>query len=219
MRGLMTQQTNRGKRVRCSECGSTYYDLGRKKAACPNCVRTSLIKEGTIAELSLRLISGGHNDPSQGWTDDWVTQNSRGAAYLNCEFTVTSGPFATQKFRDLIGLHTPKGAWWGNRGRRTIRDILNSANNLLDEDYSPTALAARHLESLGDLNGLIFTAEIGVGKGPNGFEKNEIRAVLTPEDERFMSADRAEPLTQEGRNSSIRAQRPNTDEPVWITKV
>ena len=75
------------------------------------------------------------------------------------------------KITDLIGLYTPKGSWWGNKGRKTIRDILNSTHELLDDDYSETALAARHLESLGNLNGVTFIAEIGMGKGPNGLEK------------------------------------------------
>ena len=214
----MSQQSNRGKRVRCPKCGSSYYDRGRKKAVCPNCNRESLVKEGTIAEVSLRLIGGGHNDQRQGWTDGWVTQNSKGAAYLNCEFTIISGPYTAQKFKDLIGLHTPKGAWWGNKGRKTIRDILNSTHNLLDEDYSATALAARHLDSLGDLNGVSFIAEIGIGKGPNGLEKNEINAVLTPGDERFMSVDRSEAVMQEGEGSSLEDAKPGA-KPVWMNKV
>ena len=176
------------------------------------------MKEGTVAEVSLRLIRGGHNDERQGWTDGWVTQNSKGAAYLNCEFTITSGPHANQKFTDLIGLYTPKGSWWGNKGRKTIRDILNSTYELLDDDYSETALAARHLDSLGDLNGVSFIAEIGIGKGPNGLEKNEINAVLTPADERFTSVDRSEALLQKGEGASREAATAGA-KPVWITKV
>jgi len=214
----MPENVSRGKRVRCSKCGSAFYDLGRKRAACPNCNRADLITNGTIAEVSLQLIGGGHNDARQGWTDGWVTQNAKGAAYLNCEFTVTVGSFATRKFRDLIGLYTPKGAWWGNKGRRTIRDILNSANNLRDDDYSPTALSARCLGSLGDLNDLIFIAEIGVGRGPSGMEKNELKAVLTPEDERFISTQRSNTSALGAQNSLLGIRKSNA-QPVWMSKV
>jgi len=215
----MPEQTNRGKKIRCSKCGAQYYDLGRKKAPCPSCNRASLIKAGTLAEISLRLIKGGYNDPRQGWTDGWVTQNSAGAAYLNCEFEITAGPFAGKKFRGLIGLHTPKGAWWGEKGRQTIREILNSAHNLSNEDYSPDAIETRLLSSLGQLNSLAFAAEIGLGKGPNGLEKNEISAVITPDDERYSTVERAKALSEPAPHRPSKAEDTSSKRPIWMSKV
>ena len=222
----MSEQKNRGQKTKCSKCGSQYYDFGRKRAPCPSCHRASLIKAGTVAEVSLRIKRGGHNDPDQGWTDECATVNKNGAAWLDCEFEITTGELAGKKFRSLIGLSTPKGPWWGNEGRRTIRNILNSAHSLSNEDYSQEAITARQLKSLADLDGLTFLAEIGVPKGKDGLETNELSAALTPDDDRFRSKKRTsdtnsasnEPDDMTGKNPP----KPSKDTaftPAWMSKV
>jgi len=222
----MREPKNRGQKTRCPKCGTQYYDLGRKRTPCPSCHRASLIEAGTVAEVSLRIKRGGHNDPDQGWTDGCATANKNGAAWLDCEFELTAGELAGKKFRSLIGLHTPKGAWWGNEGRRTIRNILNSAHSLLNEDYSQEAITARRLKSLAELDGLTFVAEIGVGKGKDGLETNELSAALTPDDERFSSKKRTSVTdgVSSGLGDMTGKNPPKLSEdtaftPVWMSKV
>jgi hypothetical protein len=222
----MSEQKNRGQKIKCPKCGSLYYDLSRKHAPCPSCHRASLIEDGTVAEVSLRIKRGGYNEPDQGWTDECATANKNGAAWLDCEFEIIVGELAGKKFRSLIGLHTPKGPWWGNEGRRTIRNILNSAHSLLNEDYSHEATSARRLKSLAELDGLTFLAEIGVRKGKDGLEANELSAALTPDDECFSSTKRASETdsVSNGRDDMTGKSSPKLSEntaytPVWMSKV
>jgi len=188
----MAKESNLGKKIRCPKCGTQVYDLGRKFFSCPSCHKASLIKSGSIAPVRLGIKPGGHNDPEQGWTDGCATRNQAGAVYLNCQFEVTGGEFAGKKFASLVGLHTPKGPWWGNEGRKTLRGILNSAHSLEDDDYSPEALASRHLNSLTAFDGIEFIAEIGVRKGTDGLERNELKAPITPDDPKFRELHRTD---------------------------
>jgi hypothetical protein len=222
----MREPKNRGQKFRCRKCGTQYYDLGLKRAPCPSCHRASLIEAGTVAEVFLQIKRGGHNDPDQGWTDGCATANKNGAVWLDCEFELTSGELAGKKFQSLIGLHTPKGSWWGNEGRRTIRNILNSAYSLSNDDYSREAVTARRLKSLVELDGLTFVAEIGVGKGRNGLVRNELRTALTPDDERFSNIKRSaatdsvakDPGDVTGKNPPALFENAAFT-PVWMSKV
>ena len=145
----------------------------------------AIMPDGLIARIRLKIKSGGYNDPENGWTNGCATRNQTGAVYLNCQFEVTDGEYAGKRFFSLIGLHTPKGAWWGNKGRKTLRDILNSAHEIADNDYTPHAIRSRQLESLSSFDGVEFVAEIGVRKDQGGVDRNELKSVITPDDKRF----------------------------------
>jgi hypothetical protein len=181
----MAKDSKRGKKLRCNKCGTSYYDLGRKNAQCPTCHRASLIPDGSVARVRLGIKSGGHNDPERGWTDGCATSNQAGAVYMSCQFEVIDGEHTSKQFFSLIGLHTPKGPWWGNKGRKTLRDILNSAYEISDSDYSARAITSRQLKSLSSFDGIEFIADIGIRKDKGGIDKNELKSPVTPDDKRF----------------------------------
>jgi hypothetical protein len=85
---------------------------------------------------------------------------------LDCEFTVTEGPFAKRKFWQLFtvtgGKVDDKGASIGWNSKRIFRAMVDSALGLDAEDLSEAAKAKRQLRGLADLNGISFIAKVGV---------------------------------------------------------
>ncbi len=141
-----------------------------------------VIPRGTIAKVRMTIKPGGYDDPSNGWTGGYATDNpTTGSVYLNCEFVVLDGPFAKRKVWSLIGLYSSKGPEWTNMGRTMIKGILNSANRLLPDDQSPAAQQARRITSLQELDGIEFVAQIGVQKDRDDEPRNTIRMAITPE--------------------------------------
>ena len=222
----MAKGSNRGKKLSCKKCGASFYDLGRKKPQCPACQKASLIPDGSIARVRLGIKPGGHNDLERGWTDDCATRNKVGAVYLNCQFEVIDGEHAGKRFFSLIGLHTPKGPWWGNKGRKTLRDILNSAHEIADNDYTPHAIRSRQLESLSSFDGIEFVAEIGVRKDQGGVDRNELKSVITPDDKRFAAfatpSDMPSAYVDDGATEAPMGAKSLDDDdfvPAWLNRV
>lgn len=140
-----------------------------------------LIPRNTPAKLRLTIKPGGFNDPARDWTDGWATQSvETGAVYLACEGVVMEGQFVKRKIWWNIGLHSPKGATWGNMGRTFIRALLNSARNVHPADNSPQAQAARRISGFGDLDGLEFAARIDIEKDGRGEDRNTVKAAIEP---------------------------------------
>lgn len=140
---------------------------------------TDIIPKGTIAKVHMTLRPGGYDDPSQGWTGGYAKRGMTGSVYLDAEYTILEGPYAKRKIWTLIGLYSPNGPNWANMGRSLIRNILNSARGLKDNDNSPEAQKARMITGFADLDGIEFIARIDVGQDSNGQDKNEIRAAVT----------------------------------------
>ena len=148
-------------------------------------MKKDLIPVGTATKVRLGIRPGGYNDKSQGWTGGAATIAKSGAIYLNCECEVLDGPYAKRKFDVLIGLKSSKGPWWGNQGRKLLRDILNSAYGLSDKDTTLVARQLRHINSFDIVNDLEFVAEIGIGTDAKDRYRNEIKAALTLDDPRY----------------------------------
>jgi hypothetical protein len=130
----------------------------------------------------MTIKPGGHDDHSQGWTGGYATQSyDTGAVFLSCEFVVTSGPFAKRKLWSNIGLLSRKGPVWGQMGRSFVRAALNSARNVLPQDNSPQASAARRINSLADLDGLEFIARVDVEKDSKGEDRNVVKLAIEPD--------------------------------------
>jgi hypothetical protein len=111
------------------------------------------------------IRTGGHYDASQGWTDGYPTQSSKtGAVYLAAEFVITGGEYAKRKMWSNIGLYSPKGPTWTQMGRTFVRAALNSARNVLPQDNSPQAAAARRIQGFVDLDGLEFVVRVDIEK-------------------------------------------------------
>lgn len=62
-------------------------------------------------------------------------------------------------------------------GRSMIRSILDSARDIHPHDNSESAILARKLNSVAELNGLEFTVEVGVIIDEYG-EKNKINSSI-----------------------------------------
>jgi hypothetical protein len=165
---------NLGTKITCPKCKTKFYSLGKRKPFCPTCQQNNLIPDGEIVNVKLKIRPGGFNDPKFGWTNGLASKGKTGAIYLNCEFTVEEGKHTGKKVFSLIGLHSPKGPWWGDKGRALIRGILDSTNGVPSGDCSPSAVRQRRLKSLMDLDGVTFFAKIDNIKGDDGRRKNEL---------------------------------------------
>jgi hypothetical protein len=165
---------NLGEKIVCPKCKTKFYSLGKRNASCPKCQKDNVIPDGSEVQVKLKIRPGGYNDFKLGWTDGMASEGKAGAIYLNCEFSVLSPPHLGKKFFSLIGLRSPKGPWWGNKGRELIRGILNSSNDIDDRDKSPSAISFRRLKSLKDLDGIVFNAKVKAVKGDDGRWKNEL---------------------------------------------
>lgn len=141
-----------------------------------------IIPAGTITKVRMTIKPGGYDDPARGWTDGYTTFNPQtGTAYLSCEFVVVGGKYDKRKLWDIIGLHSPKGPEWENKGRSTVKGILNSARNIDPIDNTPQAQQARCIpQGFRELDGIEFVAKIGKKKDDYGV-KNSLQLAITRE--------------------------------------
>lgn len=148
-----------------------------------------LIPNGTIVPLVMVVKPGGAGD--EGWLK---SSKSSDAMMLNCEFTVTEGPFAKRKiFQYMVvsgGKQNEKGeSIAGGITRATLRAMLEGARNIKPDDMSDTAVAKRRIAGWQDFNGLCFVAKVGIEKGQNGYQdKNKIQEVITPDMKEYSPA-------------------------------
>lgn len=149
-----------------------------------------LIPDGTVAKIVGIIRPGSVSRPGQEAFDGgWLTASQRSdVLYLNYEFTVADGEFRGRKFWQNFTVHggtlNERGeskAW--NITKSTMRAMLNSARGVHPEDESPNALAARRINTWGEVNAIEFTAKIGIKKAnPNsGYcDQNQIAKVIEP---------------------------------------
>lgn len=139
-----------------------------------------VIPHKTLAKVHMKIRAGGYNDESKGWTDGVATRNeAKGSVYLDCEYTIIGGKYNKRKVWSLIGLHSPKGPKWEQMGRSFIRAALESARGIRPQDTSENAVKARQINSLAELDGLEFVAQIDVEKGEGDYgDKNKINNVI-----------------------------------------
>lgn len=210
---------NLGEKIVCPKCKTKFYSMGKRKAACPKCQKDNVIPDGSEVLVKLKIRPGGYNDYKLGWTDGVASEGKAGAIYLNCEFSVLSPPHAEKKFFSLIGLHSPKGPWWGNKGRELIRSVLNSSRDIDDLDRSLAAVNMRRLNSLKDLDGAIFSARVKALKGEDGRWKNELDTVIVKEgdvastDTKNKNADTKD-VDRNDANEDVQA--PINVQPMWM---
>ena len=222
----MAKQSDNGRKVRCSKCGKSFYDLGKKTKTCPACEVAALIPDGEIATVRMKIQSGRHNDFDHGWTGGFASRNDGGSVFLKCHFEILNGKHRGKTFSSLIGLHSPKGPWWGNEGRKTLREMLNSANGLSDKDYSGHAVQSRRVESFSAFDGLSFLAEISRKKGTDGVTRNELKRSVGPDDpiyeERMGGLEALSELNSAHYAAAVNAS-PSTsgpkEQPLWLERV
>ncbi|ONF43301.1 hypothetical protein BTO32_11500 [Marinobacter lutaoensis] len=174
-----------------------------------------LIPKGTRVKVRMTIRPGGYDDPSQGWTGGYATQNATtGSVYLNCEFVVLEGPYARRKMWSLIGLHSPKGPEWANMGRAFIKGILNSARGLHPQDNSPQAQQARRIQGFADLDGIEFVAKVELEKDQYGEDKNVVKTAITPDHKDYAAVMGQAPVSQGAAPAPARPATP-TGRPSW----
>lgn len=141
-----------------------------------------MIPRGTALPIRMTIKPGGFDSPAQGWTGGWATESREtGAIYLACEFIVTAGPYAKRKIWTNVGLYSPKGPTWAQMGRSFIRAALNSAWHVDPQDTRPEAVAARCIQSLGDLDGLEFLVRADAEKDEQGNWRNVVKVAIEPD--------------------------------------
>lgn len=184
-----------------------------------------LIPAGTIAKVRMSIKPGGYDDENQGWTGGYATKNdATGSIYLSCEFIILEGKYAKRKIWSLIGLHSSKGAEWGNIGRSFVKAILNSARGFSENDISHEAQDARRINGLSDLDGIEFLAKITTTKDhhPNGEYdvKNEIKFAITPDHKDYakIMSEQIHAQIPTNQNSTTQNQSTNNNKhPAWAS--
>ena len=142
----------------------------------------NLIPKGALVPVLMTLKPGGHYDANQGWSDGYPTQSPKtGAVYLAAEFVITGGEYAKRKMWSNIGLYSPKGPTWTQMGRTFVRAALNSARNVLPQDNSPQAAAARRIQGFVDLDGLEFVVRVDIEKDDRGDDRNVVKTAVEPD--------------------------------------
>lgn len=187
-----------------------------------------LIPTGTICPVIMTIRPGGKGP--EGWLTESKTSD---AMYLNCEFTVTEGPFAKRKLWSNLtwtgGKKNDKGQSMGGEiTRSTLRAMLESARNIMPEDMSEKAMASRRVNSFSEFNNLEFVIKVGIEKGQSGYpDKNKIMAVVTPDKPDYrqdhhsaqpsapMSAPTTTPPWAQGSPPAPPSQNPKPTIPAW----
>ena len=137
--------------------------------------RSDIIPDNTIAPLRLTVRPGGSGE------GNWLkASKSSGNLMLDCEFTVTGGPYAKRKFWGLYVMEGSEKA--AAISASTLRAILESARGIKSTDISDIAKAARVVNGYGDFDGLEFVGKIGIEKGQDGYaDKNKLKVAVTPD--------------------------------------
>lgn len=140
-----------------------------------------LIDDGTICVVHMKIRPGNVGDGG------WLKRSKEGESNaLDCEFTVVDGPFAKRKFWKLFTLEgiSEGHAKAGEISASQLRAIIESARGIKPDDKSEAAVAARRVDSWGDLDDIRFIAKVGIDKAApgSGFkDKNVLEAAITPD--------------------------------------
>jgi len=157
----------------------------------------SLIPHGTVCRAVMVVKMGDIEIPEFG-NGMWFKQSqSSKAKWMELEFTVLGGDFDRRKFWDRIFVDGDKMGQSGipqakEIGLQTLRQIIESANNLDPTDMSPEAQQRRNISGVMDLNGMEICAKVGIKKGNNGYsDSNKLTAALTPNQKDFIPSGQA----------------------------
>ena len=153
----------------------------------------SLIPNGAISRAVIVVKSGDIELPEFG-QGQWFKQSQSSAAkWMELEFTCIGGEFDRRKFWSKIFVDGNKMGKSGmplakEIGLRTLRQIVESANNLKASDMSDEAQQRRNISGVFDLNAMEICAKIGIKKGTNGYsDQNQLMAALTPDQKGFIA--------------------------------
>jgi hypothetical protein len=138
------------------------------------------IPENTVVHLIMKVRPGGAGDGGM------LTQSKRSPwQYLDCEFTVVGGRYDKRKIWQNMMWFNPSEpkSQAADITKQNIRAMLESARNVMPSDQCDEAKQKRRISSLSDLNGLSFTARVGIEKGTADYpdDKNTVKFIVTPD--------------------------------------
>ena len=148
-----------------------------------------LIPDGTFARVTMTIRRGGSDGDSEIDRGLLKASNAPGSDVksLDCEFTVTGGPYARRKFWQMF---TVSGGKVDDHGvsigwkisKSTFRAMIDSGLGLDPRDMSEAAKAKRVLRGLSDLTGITFVGVISVepSSNPRYGDSNRLARVVLP---------------------------------------
>lgn len=162
--------------------------------------RQGIMPAGTLARLKMHIRSGDTQGPEP--ADGLIANTSKDSdvRYMDCEFTVVSGPNAKRKMWQNLTLMGGKVDKQGvsigwNITKSMIRAMLESFWGIAPDDMSAEAKAKRGFDGFAELDGLEFAARIDIQKGnlknpndPNSDrfdDRNVIGDILTVKDQHY----------------------------------
>lgn len=180
-----------------------------------------LIPDGTFAKVILKIRPGGSNGATPMDAGLLKASSHSDAKMLDCELTVTDGPFARRKFWQNFtvagGKLDEKGQSKGwNISKSTFRAMIDSALGLDPADTSPAAREKRVIGGLKQLDGITFAARIMVesSDNPNYRDSNKLANVVLPNEPVYAAIMRGESVTPDPVKAPPRKSNAQTP-PAW----
>lgn len=177
-----------------------------------------LIPDGTFAKVKMTIRPGGVDGPVPADKGLLRAAKSGDAKMLDCEFVITSGPFARKRFWQNFtvagGKVDDKGvsiAW--KISKSIFRAMIESATGLDPKDMSDAAKAKRTIQSLSQLQGIESAVRIMVEPGSGNFaDQNRLANVVIRGDEQYEAIMRGEyvepdPINARPRKAAAGAQQ------------
>jgi hypothetical protein len=200
------------------------YDLNDAQPQMPPV--GDLIPDGTFAKVRMTIRSGRIDGATPIDARLLKASQSSDAKMLDCEFTVTEGPFARRKFWQNFtvagGKVDEKGQSKGwNISKATFRAMVDSALGLSPQDMSEAAKQKRVIQGLKQLDGITFAARIMIepASNPQYKDANKLANVVLPGEPQYAAIMQGAQVPPEPVNAKPRkaAEAPAQQSPAWAT--
>lgn len=189
----------------------------------------ALVPDGEFAEIHMRIRAGGADFPGVP-ADKGVCLQSKtsDALMLDCEFTVTKGPYAKRKFWGMFcvagGKKDDKGVSIGWKISKSVfRAMIESATGLDPEDMGDAAKAKRTINALSQLNNITFIGRIMIEPAtdyPGSKDQNKLANVVLVNEDQYAPVKRGEqvkrePIGAQPRKSKTAPGAAQSSAPAW----
>lgn len=178
--------------------------------------RPDVIPDGTFVPLRMRYKEGGYSLPGADG-DEGLFRKSKSSetVMLECEFEVTGGRYAEQKFYQFLTVKGQDDKGW-NITSRTIRAMLESAYNIQPSDVSESATARRNLQNLRSIDGIEFFGKITIEQSEGWPDKNKLDRVVTPDQPEYALLVAGKEVPPKPRSASSRPRAEALQaKPMW----
>jgi hypothetical protein len=144
----------------------------------------SLMPAGTVARAVFTIRPGGHGEGGL------FKQSSKGDLMLDCEWTISEGPFARRKVWDYLLVTGSEKATAITK--KTLRALVEGNYGIRPDDMSDQAKAARRI-NLAQLSGMTGCISVGIESEPGYEPKNVLKFVIAPGDAKFLAPGQIAP--------------------------